>query len=470
MTSSSELAKLTLTSDTPGALLSIVDSTLRQVASGYGFLREQLAPGVYRIQARLGGTNNTHLISLAPGSSERRDLTVPFPSAAPVYGTSTEKETHGELTEALSESVSDIVGPDAGVVLILRNLCGSPAYPLYRNEVTLLDSNLREVNWYYNSWILADPEDAAGLCGRFPPGPYVLRTVGLSPEGNSTTDQAIWLSAGWQTVVFIPNGPRGPEARGLSVHMVPHSKPWNRLDPISLEVEAALAGLRDGIPSIPQELPGQLVDGRITNPMLGILGLHTLLLDTYPDLPDDGLSSAVANVEELLWPPHPDALAIEWVLPPEDRAPMSVPWPPMLASSYRRLLLPADLEDSRVLPTGSPSERVAPYLRPSEPWLQWSSTPDLLTERYTGGEPPWLGGWHVEAVTEQPEIRAPGAAVATVDRVLAEIAGFLEMERGRLVEQLGTQELARRCGLPESLVTAALRELGVGRPIATVST
>ena len=60
---------------------------------------------------------------------------------------------------------------------------------------------------------------AVGRAGRFPSGPYVLRVVRNSQDpATDMTDQTIWLSPGWQTVVFIPNGPAGPDARGVARH------------------------------------------------------------------------------------------------------------------------------------------------------------------------------------------------------------------------------------------------------------
>ncbi|WP_141747260.1 hypothetical protein [Streptomyces agglomeratus] len=472
MTSSSESAKLILISRTPGTLLTVFDSTLRRVAAEHGTLLELvLPPGLYRIQGRLGGTETTQLISLAPGTKESRDLTVHFAAAAPADGTSTADQTHGALAFRLSDDVAQGVGPDAGAVLVLRNLHGLPTAPLAMDRVSLLDRTLRPVAEWYADWAPASSGGAVGRCGRFPPGPYVLRTVrNTADDAVESTDQTIWLSSGWQTLVFIPNESSGPDARGLSVQMVPLKQPWSPEDAATLAVEAALTGLREGPPSIPPDLAGLLL-GSLDNPMLGILCLHTLLLDNRAKV--NTLRRAIANVEHLLWPPHPDVLAASSTLGLEERRPTSVPWPPMLASSYRQCLLPADLKDGRVLPAGSPSERVASFLRPSGPWLQWASTSDLLTARYADApyavdvlaKEEWVEGAHVHVTAGpgRPEIRAPHAAVTQVERVVADIAGFQNIEASQLVEDLGTRELARRCGLPETLVIAALHKRGLGQ-------
>ncbi|MEU5957729.1 hypothetical protein [Streptomyces sp. NPDC047525] len=482
MSSDSEPARLELSSWPSNTLLSVFDSTLRQIASKEGKLSMALAPGVYRIQARVGSAEKTELVMLTPGARKRRRLTVEFAAGAPAHGTPTANETHGELARRLSSEVAAGAGPESGAVLILRTLRDTPEAPPRGDLAVLLDSRLRPVSRWSSDWIPDPHHTAIGRCGRLEPGPYVLRTghsaypgsaagstdgrTEAAPEaaaaGSRTewTDQTVWLCAGWQTLVFLPNTPSGPDSRGASVHMVPLRTAWDPGDLTALMVEASLAGLRDGV------LPGadaieKLAKEKTANPMLAILALHR-----ERDLwkPSEAYASVVHGLLVRLWPAHPDVLAA-WAR----LNPTTVPWPPMLRSAYRHCLLPADAEDGRVLPAGSPAERVAAALRPSRSWLQWASTQDLLTGHYAKQAIPWetrgpgayqfgeRDGWAAEG----KEVRAPETAVDRVAKAVTEIAALRETGDQQVVNRLGSRKLARRFELPETLVVAALRDLGL---------
>ncbi|WP_158710029.1 hypothetical protein [Streptomyces katrae] len=431
------------------------DSTLKLVRATEGSLDVMLAPGVYRIQGRVGVTEETQLIMLAPGADERRDLSVEFAGGAPVYGTRTMNETHGALAHHLSTNVGYRSQEESGAVLVLRTLRDSPSSSAYADadRVRLLNADLRQVSPPGVDWTIAD-SGTLGWGGRLAPGAYVLRTDRGTEEGSAAwaesgpTDQTIWLCPGWQTLVFVPNTPFGPDARGISVHMVPLFEPWEPTDPTALAVEASLAGLRDGVPPSPNSIL-DLNHEEKANPMLAILALHrepqhTLLKSSWV-----AYSDVIRRLEGRLRTAHPDVLAAATRLPGRARELPEVRWPPMLATSYRHCLLPADAEDSRVLLAGSPAERVAAFLRPSQPWLQWVATRELLAGRYTTSEDRQLF---------MPPRRAPGAAVDRVQRAVSEIASFQEVDHRQVVDRLGSSELARRCELPETLVAEALRD------------
>lgn len=491
------------------------DSTLRLIASTEGILKMSLEPGVYRIQGRVGSAENTQLITLAPGAKEHRDLTVEFAASAPTYGTRTANETHGELAFRLSSKLAANFGPGSGAVLILRTLRDSPKAPLFGDLAVLLDSRLRPVSEWSSEWI-PDPDHgtAIGRYGRLTPGPYVLRTgrtayPGSAPdsaedrteaypgavmEGRWTewTDQTLWLCAGWQTLVFLPNTPSGPDPRGASIHMVPLHEAWEPWDPTAMAVEAALAGLRDGVMPAADAIK-ELAKEKRANPMLAILALHRER-DRWK--PSKAYEKVLLGLLDRLRPAHPDVLAAAARL-----TPMTVPWPPMLRSAYRHCLLPADAQDGRVLPAGSPAERVAAALRPSRSWLQWASAQDLLTGRYAEQAIPWEK-WGPKAyeldardarategktaggpAPEGPEpeddpyrapspkvMQAPGTAVDRVARAVSEIAVLRETGDRQVVERLGSPKLARRFELPETLVVAALHDLGLGLDDQTAGT
>lgn len=461
--SSSETGRLVLTSRSAGTRLTIVDSTLRPFATIHGSYDGQLPVGVYQVEGQLGGAATTLLVTVRPGQEEHVDLTVQFAAAAPAEGSSTSNETHGDLVSTLSGEIAHAVGPDAGLALVLRNLRGALPSPLQTESVELLDSRLRRVSEWPSDWVRDDAGNIAARAGRLLPGPYVLRTHSQNDDGTvDAIDQTVWLSRNWQTLVFVPNTSHGPEARGGSVQMTRLTVPWLPRDQETLAVEAALAGLREGVASVAPDLMKFLLWGKYQNPMLGILGLHALLLGPPPE--HDMTATVVKNLQRLVGD-HPDVQALAARLPEGHGAQrVSVTWPPMLETSYRRCLLPADLADPEVLPEGSPAERVAAYVRGSGPWLLWSATQELISEAKADDT-------SLESAPRPGDgrVRAPKAATRQVSHLLNQMAEFHDIGRAEVLDQMGTAELASRAHLPETLVVAALRELGLAEPVTTAT-
>ncbi len=459
MTSSSEnlaKARLHLESQPTNTLVSVFDTTLRLIQSAEGSLDIQLAPGVYRIQGRVGDSENTQLIMLAPGANETRDLSVEFTGGARARGTRIMNESHATLAHRLSFNVAHGANEESGAVLILRASGDSHASSLDTDGLRLLDMDLREVHRQSTAWHTDTYDTAIGWGERLPPGPYVLRTDRSTYKGPSepadpdVTDQTIWLCPGWQTLVFVPNTRCGPDPREASVHMVPLIEPWEPEDPTALAVEAALASLRDGIPPSRHSVLELNHEDKV-NPMLAIITLHREPQHVLQRSSWVAYEEVIAKLERRLRTAHPDLLAASTRLPHRRRELPQVRWPPMLTTSYRRCLLPADAEDDRVLLAGSPAERVAAFLRPSQPWLQWSTTKELLAGKYDRSE---RKQWR----SREAERRAPEAAVNRVQRAVTEISRFRRMHPQRVIEQLGPRELARRCELPATLVSQVLHD------------
>ena len=74
-----------------------------------GELSLEVAPGAYQVSARIAGTENTQLVVVRPGDSTEIDVPVRFDAAAPVEGTTTANEAHGDLARDLT-GTDDRVG------------------------------------------------------------------------------------------------------------------------------------------------------------------------------------------------------------------------------------------------------------------------------------------------------------------------------------------------------------------------
>jgi hypothetical protein len=478
--SSTGSGQLTLTSSTPGTRFTVMDSALRPVATTSNWSAQDLDAGVYLVEGRVGSATLKRLVTVAPGSTVREDLSVEFSAAAPTYGARTTNETHADLASALSGELRNGVGPDAGLVLILRTLRGSDPGTLHRDDLVVLDHTFRRVSEWESDWV-ADPHGgAAGRAARLEPGPYELRTTRRVRGRTERIDQTIWLAQGWQTLVFVPNTPSGPDPRGLSVHMNALGHTW-RFDEFEVRAaEAALAGLRDGVTSIDRQTAEILLHGKFENPMLGIIGLHALMLSGPPN---DALADEVVHNLKNLVGDHPDVVALASTRP-DWHGGASVSWPPMLERSYRSCLLPADLRHPGTVADGSLAEAIAPLIRIPGPWLRWTVAdrsrpvpgqglgyegvrrsggfadaagalegPDDLEDRPDGGIFD-----HTYAL-EEPTYA--DAALRLVKRAVDEISAFQDVSVEDTVAAVSATELARRTGLTTFLVGSCLRHLGL---------
>lgn len=468
--STSDTGRLVATGPMPGTTLTVFDDELGLAASGRESVELDLLPGAYQVEARIGDASESRFVMMRPG--ERRDLKirVDFRGVAPVAGLSSTAENQGAFVESLSGAITHSSGPPAGLVFVV--LSKEPGVEPHF-EVELRDSRLKPVSDWLMPWGHDDGWTIAGKSMRLSEGPYVLRTRQRRqvPDGKDTLavdewiDQTIWLSDGWQTLVFVANGPVGVDTRGMSVHMSPIWQAWRADGPDSLALEAVYAGLRSGSDCTPRNLYLRTGAYDLANPMLAIAALHAVPIDE-PFAPPWYLDSVRLLIDSVGY--HPDVLALlerqrQFGFSLTRGYPWSVPWPPMLDRSYRSCLLPADLVDGTVLPPGSPAERVAPYLRIPGPWLRWTSTEQILADptqpRY---KRKWLS--YDEPLLGFPGSRVPDEARRQVNDGIAELADFNGLLPRQIVEQFGTKGLAQRFKLPESLVQAALRDSGEPLP------
>ena len=460
--------RLTISSTTPGITFTVLDSALRAVTTTTGWQDQDLAPGVYLVAGSVGAATQKRLVTIAPGRTERVDLTVEFPAAAPTYGANTTNETHADLASALSDELTRGVGPDAGLVLVLRNLRGTDSGPPHHHRLELLDRQFSPVSAWPSDWVDDRYGGASARAARLSPGPYVLRTTREVRGSTERIDQTVWLSPGWQTLVFVANTPSGPDPRGLSVHMTPLSRRWQFDEYETRALEAALAGLRDGVASIDDRTAQSLLWGKFQNPMLGIVGLHCLMLAGAPD--DDLADTVVANLRNLVGD-HPDVQALALTRPTFGLQ-AGVSWPPMLERSWRACLLPADLANPGAVVDGSLAESIAPLVRIPGPWLRWTATDAPRAQPVPGGaylgvDGPSAGGMFgmdgpgAPAPAPVPDDRghALTAAVGVVEKALTEISAFREVTVDETLDRVPAEELAARTGLTTPLVQSCLRLL-----------
>lgn len=472
-----------LTVSAPGALISVVDSGYQSVADAPGRLSVELPAGAYRATAAVGGISQSRLAVVRVGMDTSLDLPVSFPAAAPVAGTAWTEHSHQELARTITREVSQAAdGPPSALVLVLRDLpgqSGTQTRPstlrVSGGELRIFDGEMRPVAWQPGDWKHDREASAAAWGKRLNPGGYILRMTSRTgpedtsrPAGMLATDQAVWLSPGWMTVVFVPSGPAGPRSVATSVQMVNIDSCWEPSAVQAFASEAVLAGLRAGVAAVEDRQLHDLLHAKFVNPMLGVLGGHALVQQM--ETADDPavarerlrvLKAVVSNLSELI-SDHPDVAALRAVTCMADgrASNVSVTWPPMLTASLRELIS-AGRADSSILPPGTPAEHVSARRVIGGPWLLWEPTSALALEgkvRYSR-----LGVRLSEFSGGVRERKAapPDDAVQRCERHLTQASRLLGRPMLTVAEELGSAELSQRLTMPESLVKAAVEELAL---------
>lgn len=349
------------------------NANLDVVASGLGSLEARLDPGIYQVQYRAGDRLEQSLVALRPGQVFTNDaIDLPFATPMPVDGTSTSRETYRHAVQNLSKNPDPSRGGGSQFMLFVRNM--TPAGPAVGPESVRGWRLLREDDSVALDLEAAlqcnTPEEWAGCSVALPAGGYVLETG----RHDEVFRQSVWLADNWITGIFAPNSPEGALPGNASVQMAPGGLGWEGWEPEAQEVirmsELALIALRERRSVLPPETLKQLLTGKFRNPMLGIIGAHTLLLERKPNA---GLLELVLENLAGLVPGHPDVVALRNMAVTAGLPDLSAPgvsWPPMLMASFQGLLA-ADARDAAVIVEGSPAEQVAPFLVHRGTWTTW---------------------------------------------------------------------------------------------------
>ncbi|HMJ01188.1 MAG TPA: hypothetical protein VK488_15255 [Gaiellaceae bacterium] len=505
--SSSKKARLELRSPQAGVEFALLDARLQQVASGVGALDARVDPGLYQLEVRAGPSVESQLLKLGAGEVHR-DLRVSlaFPSAAPFEGTTTSYEVQQRAAFEGSERVATETGPPAGIVLVVRNVRGHEATPVDKattTRLTLLDQRLRPVARFRSSWQVNSNQGWASWSRRLEPGAYVLRseTRASARRRSETLDQSLWLSRGWQTLVFVPNTPLGPASGSASIHMTRLGERWAPgWDPISQEsasaLELALWGLREGRAVVSDDLLRLLLNTKFTNPMLGIVGAHSLLLE--PPFNSRRFETVIKNLKRLL-PEHPDVAALSWLgAEAKHRAHatskakqfplIDIGWPPMLAAAYAGLVRLDAVARGGVAP-GSLAEAIAPNIVVRGVWTSWRPVATRGTSKAGAARSiavsrprPGVGRSRKSAATsgarkaaKAPHRRprldagsASGSDIAVTDAAAERVAIYVDEvqrthevdTRREAINASGHDQISIATGLPVASVERAIERLG----------
>ncbi|MGW6314463.1 hypothetical protein [Streptomyces sp. NPDC055099] len=430
--------------DTPSVLVTVTDSAFREVAHAMGTIDTTLPPGIYRIEQRFGGEVESHFVEVGTEPFTERLALPRMPTATPVEGTPTTREDHRAAAMRWSTEATHGGGPPTLMVLV-RNL--RRGWQLDPFALEIADERGAPVDGGAGGWEPSGGQEWAAWSGQLPPGGYRLRARRKPADGLSLA-QALHVLDGWTTLVFVSNGPQGPQPQFASIQLVPRGVGWQPGDrTLDLAMEAALSGLRQGIDLVSTRQLHGLLDARDVNPFLGIIGAHALLLHPSPDL--GRIGSILDRLVEYA-PDQPDIAALCTLL---DEPVPPVASPPMLAASCR-LLVRADSADPGILRDGSPAESAAGHLVGRGVWTTWleqEPRPGLAAR-----------GGIVPPVPADARFVRRSRAVDPVDRVqryVREIASVEDRSVDDVLSSMEPKDLSRRTGLPHSAVDQAIEQL-----------
>ncbi|WP_158857561.1 hypothetical protein [Streptomyces sp. NRRL B-1347] len=427
--------------DTPSVLVTVTDETLSEVAYGMGTIETTVPPGIYRIEQRFAGAVATQFVEVGDEAFTERLPLPRVPAPVPVRRTATTHDEHRSAALRWSRESTHQAGAPSLMVL-LRNLRRALRLDPYALQITAESG--AAVDGGEVGWRVDEQQGWSAWSGPLAPGGYRLRLRKPSGEGLPLA-QALWVSEGWTTLVFVSNGPRGAQPQHASVEMARLGTGWSPADEeLSLAREAALSGLRQGLDLISDQQLFPMLDSRSVDPFLGVIGAHAMLLDHRPDL--RRLDEVVRRLTPHL-PGHPDVAALRTLI---DGPPARVASPPMLAASCR-LLIEADATDPGVIEDGSAAEGVAERLVGRGVWTTW-----LEQERWPGGLTA-RGGLAPRGVGGARPLASD--AVSRVQAYVQEIADLEGRAVADVLHDVSRDELCRRTGLPHRPVERAIEGL-----------
>jgi hypothetical protein len=138
------------------------------------------------------------------------------------------------------------------------------------------------------------------------PGGYTLRIggVGKASSASQDLDVPIYVSAGYQTLVFVPSG--GTRLDRMSIHMLPIRHTWTGFEVGSLLLEGLLTARRHGVAALTFHRDLDIHGLVGLYPLLGLM-LAAHLQEHYLD--GEFVADLIGQLTQIL-PGHPDVQAL----------------------------------------------------------------------------------------------------------------------------------------------------------------
>jgi hypothetical protein len=396
------------------------DHRLRSIHHGLTPATIELDLGVYEVVVRHDGLATSRVIVVEQGAySDVPDLGLPVATEVPVANACARDQFAAETVSMGSSRLRD--SPGSGGLLVIGLLGGSngmvtqPSIALVDGRGVTVEPVILAFRGSVGWWSTA----------RLKPGGYILQ-LSLPGEADEAIALPVWLSDGFQSIVFFPLAPSHIDR--ASVHMTPAASVWTGFDHATVLLESALANLRRGERPFGETTPSvDIVTLCHSNPILGLVRAYDLCVNA----PDSAELRRLISYLAVSIPGHPDLEII--------RGSQPLSFPPMLATGVPVSLGYANGRQRPILP-GSLLEVSYAFLTRFGPWNTWTVGDNGLSrdERFDVGPSSVGGSLNASLSIYNPDSRYSRYA----DRVLIAvilIAGWLA---ARPLSKLQDEELA----------------------------
>lgn len=396
----------------PGVRIDVLDADYRVRTKGYGRIEGDLPTGLYTVRYTAADAAVERDITLRPGEPLILDEPpeLEFGSAAPLDLTWTSHEYHQEHARRLSQSSPLERGHGGELFVFVRDVPqGGPRFLTKGLSLHRLDGEmLLKFDQVVEQSTVKDEARWAGRNIALDPGVYRLR---LSLGRWKAVEMAVVVCPHWQSQVFLLRQGGESEVAGRTIVDLPGATQLmvagqgfepvshvrrGRVDAIEAGEDLRLAELarqalahdRRGIHTRDLQM---MLDGKWQDPLLGIFGVHLLLMRPEPDLVLAERVVQRLRDSILLGFRHPDVEVLAIEIARRRGAPIDVlsfDAPPLLRRSWR-MLVQATAEQPSLIPPGALTARVADRLWGAGAWLIWEAPREVPAPR-RGGEPPLL--------------------------------------------------------------------------------
>ena len=412
------------------SLATVRDSTLGVVWEGLLPATLSLRRGLYEADVRNEAEIASHDLRVRPPEPlDALEMGLRLNTIVPVSAQWRRRQSEAEAVTGLSAQLRDSGGTGGLAVTIMgaRDTAAST-----RCEVKYEAKTLFHVAETSPSSERALP----GAARAVHPGGYTLRIGGVGKVSSTSQDLdvPVYVSAGYQTLVFVPSG--GTRLDRMSIHMLPIRHTWTGFEVGSLLLEGLLTARRHKVAALTfhrdLDIHG-LVD---LYPLLGLM-LATHLQEHHFDT--DLVVDLIGQLIQIL-PDHPDVQALTGA--------SRLSFPPTIASIQESSLREVVTGTAHIL-SGSVAEKA------------------MEGRVWFGAWTTWAGWWLPEprATTERSAYQRIRAAMLGAGR----FSGPLLRAVLRAIDLPATVRLRRQVrGLGPERVHAILAEVSVGKNLPTV--
>jgi hypothetical protein len=412
------------------SLATVRDGTLGVVWEGLLPATLSLRRGLYEADVRNESGVVSHDLPVRPPAClDARHVGLPLSTIVPVAAQQGRRQREAEMVSGLSAQLRDS-GANGGIAVVIVGGRGGAAST--QCEVRHGAKTLFRVTEAPSS----EGSVLPGTARAMEPGGYALRIGGAGKTGDESQDlyTPLWISAGYQTLVFVPGG--GTRLDRMSVHMLPIRHTWTGFEVGSLLLEGLAAARRHGATAL--TFHRDLDIRRLVHlyPLLGLM-LAAHLNEQGSDA--DFVADLTAWLTQTI-PGHPDAEALAGA--------DHTTFPPTIASVQESAL--------REVATGTAH-------------IQGGSVAEKAMEGRVrfGGWTTWVGSWLPESIPAAGTRRQSRLRVAALGA--GRLSGPLLRAALRTIGLPSAVQLGRRVSrLGVGRVHASLAEVSAGKDLPTV--